>query len=176
MQECDEATSKAWNVDVCGRNIASAEQVIVAYACKEGTDERWALNVCDQWVSLIEDCGEGYRCENNTCIPKVPEIEVSPTLLDFGNVAVGSTKTLQVSIGNVGTGPLSVSEVSVTGTAAAQFQVAQTQTQIPVDQILTLEVTFAPTAAGLSQAKLVVASDDADEPSLQVLMNGTGVE
>lgn len=176
LQQCDEATGKAWNVDVCGRKVASAEQVIVAYACKEGTDERWALNVCDQWVSLIEDCGEGYRCENNTCIPKVPEIEVSPTLLDFGNVAVGSTKTLQVCIGNIGTGPLSVSEVSVTGTAAAQFQVVQTQTQIPVDQILTIEVTFAPTAAGWSHSKLVVASDDADEPSLQVLMNGTGVE
>jgi len=35
-------------------------------------------------------------------------------------------------------------------------------------------VTFAPQAEGAASAKLFVRSDDADEPEITVLMNGSG--
>lgn len=171
---CREELGQAWQRDACGAWVEAADQVVVGYACREGTDQSWSLNACNQWLELAEECAYGYRCESNQCVKRVPDIEVSPTLLDFGSVSVGSVKTLTLSIGNTGYWPLQVAEVVVQSESGSAFSLSTAPSEVDVSQIASMQVTFSPAAPGSATAKLLVRSDDPDEPERTVLMNGTG--
>jgi hypothetical protein len=109
-----------------------------------------------------------------------PDIVVYPDNLtyDFGDVAVGDSNTVVVQIGNAGDADLQVTALTLTGSGdfamtdgpAVPFTVAPSQS-IVVD----VQVTFTPSGEGLVSATLIIASDDADEPSVEVTLIGVGV-
>ena len=173
--DCREDLGQAWKQDVCGGWVESAEDVPMAYACREDTDQSWSLNACDQWIAMVEDCGAGYRCENNECILRVPEIEVSPTLLDFGDIVVSEDKTLTLSIGNIGDGALLVQEILLEPASVKSFGLSHSSAEVAANEIVSIDITFAPSETGNVQAKLLIHSNDEDEPEVVVLMNGNGV-
>jgi hypothetical protein len=109
-----------------------------------------------------------------------PEIVVYPAALayDFGDVAVGDSNTMLVQIGNSGDGDLEVTGLTIAGNGdfvitdgpAVPFVVAPSQS-IVVD----VQVSFAPSGQGLITGTLIIASDDADEATVQVALSGVGV-
>jgi len=174
--DCRDDLGEAWRIDACGTWVEKAHNVAISFSCKEDTDQSWSLNACDQWIAMVEDCGDGFRCEANECIPRVPEIEVSPTLLAFGDTAVAGSKVLTLSIGNLGDGTLVVDEILVQpAAAAAQFKLSKTPLEVAESEIISIDVTFSPDKVGPFQGKILVRSNDKDEPEVTVLMNGSGV-
>ena len=109
-----------------------------------------------------------------------PDIVVYPASLayDFGDVEVGDSNTVLVQIGNLGDADLEVTGLTLAGSGdfaitdgpAVPFTVAPS-TSIVVD----IQITYAPSADGLDSATLTIASDDADEPSVEVALMGVGV-
>ena len=101
-----------------------------------------------------------------------PNISVSPTSLAFGNVTVGQTKTLDVTVSNTGTANLTVSSLTITG---AEFSTAKTVpfTVLPAGST-TVPVVYAPTNTGLDNGNLAIASNDPDTATLNVGLSGTG--
>lgn len=107
-----------------------------------------------------------------------PDIDVTPTSHDFGNVTVGNSSTTGVNLANVGEHPLTVqvivmgpgssADISVTDAPAVPFTVN------PTDSV-DLEVTFSPSAAGVASATLEIYSDDIDEGLVEVSLAGVGV-
>jgi hypothetical protein len=96
-----------------------------------------------------------------------------PSNLDFGNVSVGQTKDLTLSVVNSGSAPLTVSSIvssnarfAVT-TPAAPFNVAAGATQ-------SVNVRFSPTAAGALSGTLTVSGNDPARPSIAINLTGTG--
>lgn len=175
---CRTDLNEAWSMDACGTYLALAQNHPVTYACKEDTDQSWSLNACDQWIAMVKDCGEAFMCQDNQCIERVAVLEVSPTLLVFGNVSLSTTKTLELLLGNTGTMPLTITELLLQPAASTQFSWALPQplpATINVDQIVTMTVTFAPITEGDAQAKLLIRSTDKDHPEKTVLMNGSGI-
>jgi len=114
----------------------------------------------------------------------VPDISVSPALLTFGQVVVGSTSTPQtVTISNTGTANLLISSIDRTGTDAGMFSVATggpnpcpslTPTIAPGGNC-TVNVTFSPTSTLKKTAALSISSDDPDENPVNLSVSGTGV-
>ena len=174
--ECRSPEEGAWKRDKCGQWVESAHYITISYSCREGTNQSWSQDACGDWIHMAQDCGDGHRCEANQCIAIFPAIEVSPSLMDFDDVQVGTTKTLDLSIGNVGEDVLHVSSVQVQSSFASMFSISQAPDVVAVDEIATVGVTFAPSAAGPVTAKIVVYSNDPDEPQRTVLINGNGVE
>ncbi len=172
--DCREDLGQAWKKDACGTWLEVADSVPVGQACREGTDQSWSFSACQEWIEVAKDCGPGYRCEDNECILRVPEIEVSPTLLSFGSTPVSVSKTLELTIGNIGDGPLLVNEILVTPATELSFELSQTSFEVAPSEIASIDVTFTPASAGSFQAKLLVHSNDEDEPEVVVLMNGKG--
>ncbi|MBI4877428.1 MAG: choice-of-anchor D domain-containing protein [Acidobacteria bacterium] len=103
-----------------------------------------------------------------------PAIQVSPASLAFGEVTVGQSRDLLLAVRNTGNATLAVSRVSSDNAAftvvspPAPFNVAPGAAQ-------DVTVRLAPQAAGAQTGRLTIASNAANQPSLTVSLNGTGI-
>jgi hypothetical protein len=103
------------------------------------------------------------------------DITVTPLVLGFDLVDVGTTQTLAVTIGDTGLGDCTVSGLTLSGPGfalnaaapALPFTVASgTVVDVPVD--------FTSSAIGPASGTLDIASDDPDEEVVTVALAGTG--
>ena len=81
--------------------------------------------------------------------------------------------TLSVIFTNAGTASITISSVTVSGTGFTGSGISTNQV-VPAGQSATLNVTFAPTAAGSPSGSVVLVSN-ATDPSITVTLSGTGV-
>jgi len=107
-----------------------------------------------------------------------PDISVTPTSKDFGDVYVDSSSSAQTfTVSNDGTADLVVGTITITGGDAGHFAIPNDncsgQTIAPTDSA-TLQVVFSPTSTGTKTAQLSIPSNDPDEPTLNVTLEGTG--
>jgi len=109
-----------------------------------------------------------------------PEIVVYPATLahDFGDVNVGDSTTYMVQIQNVGNGEMEVNSVTLDGSAdfAITSAPAMPFTIAPSESILVdIEITYTPSVEGYVSTTVLIASDDEDEPLVEVALSGVGV-
>ena len=105
----------------------------------------------------------------------VPEINVTPGTLDFGEVNTGSTSPAQaVTIQNQGEVSLSLSNISLSGTDAARFAISSNNcgATLSAGASCTVQISFAPTTSGNRSALLVITSNDNDEGTVNVALSG----
>ena len=101
-------------------------------------------------------------------------LNASQASLNFSNVNIGGNSILPVTFTNGGTSNVTISNVSVSGAG-------YTASGIPSGQIVasgktaTLNVTFAPSAAGLLAGSVTVTSNATNSPST-ITLSGTGVQ
>ncbi len=99
-----------------------------------------------------------------------PTLNASPTSLSFGSQAVGSASGTQaVTITNSGSASATVSGVSVSGA----FTQTNNCSSIAAGGSCTVNVAFAPTAAGAATGTLTVTSNAGNSPTT-VTLSGTG--
>ena len=136
----------------------------------------------------------GYSCDNyflavgaptgyDTFItPLVPsclepkDIRVDPTTTAF-STKVGTTEVHQIQVINNGsTDLINVSSYGFLSGASTALSVSGPTApfDIPVGQSVALDVSFSPTAAILGLGTLRIASDDPDEPTIDIAVQGFG--
>ena len=108
-------------------------------------------------------------------------IEVTPAEFDFGEVTVGESSTVIVTIQNINGHILNIWYVALSAGSDPAFAV----TDAPVFPVALdwngnsnteVEVTFTPVQAGAVAGILVVTSDDLVYPTVEVPFSGTGVD
>jgi hypothetical protein len=100
-------------------------------------------------------------------------LQLSSSTLNFGNETVGGSSTLGVNLVNAGNSSITVSQVSASGTGFSVLGGVSGATISP-GQTATLQIAFAPKAAGSAAGSVTVTSNASNSPvSLQV--SGTGV-
>lgn len=108
-----------------------------------------------------------------------PDISVSPTSHDFGNVDGGTSSTAQTfTVSNTGTLGLVISTINMTGTNATEFDIQNdlcSGTTVPQDGICTLDVVFSPVSGEALSATLSIPSNDPDTATLDAPLSGTGL-
>jgi uncharacterized repeat protein (TIGR01451 family) len=140
-------------------------------------------------VSGIEtdpDPSNNSGTETTTVEP--PDISVSPTSHDFGNVLVGDSSDVEITVSNNSViAELNVSSMSLTNTTDFALDVASgsspcgtTAPVIAPSASCTVTATFMPQSATaftvtVFTADLSITSDDPDEPTLDVALSGGGV-
>jgi len=107
-----------------------------------------------------------------------PDISVFPISHDFGSVNVGDTSTSQTfTISNDGVTDLEIDTLSIIGTDASEFEIQNDncleQTVSPSATCM-VDVVFSPTEPGTKTANLSIPSNDPDEPTLNVALEGDG--
>jgi hypothetical protein len=101
-------------------------------------------------------------------------LSASAASLSFGSVAMGNTTTQSLTVTNTGTATVTISQATLAG---AGFSVigGNPAGTIPVGQSSTIQIQFAPTAAGAVTGSLTVISDASNSP-LMVSLSGTGTQ
>jgi len=107
--------------------------------------------------------------------PPEPNIAVSPLSHDFGDVELGTSSTVVVTISNVGNGDLTVSDIALE-TDFAITSVPPASVVVKPDETVDVEITYTPTVLGYNSAVLKIASDDPDEPVVEVALGAVGIE
>ncbi|HEY2435076.1 MAG TPA: choice-of-anchor D domain-containing protein [Vicinamibacterales bacterium] len=104
--------------------------------------------------------------------------QLAPTAVAFGQIAVGSASSgVTVTLGSTGSGPLSVTGITLGGNQPGDFAISANTcggAVLPPGQSCSLIVTFAPILACASTATLSF-SDNAAGGQQAVLLSGTGV-
>jgi len=102
------------------------------------------------------------------------QVGLSASSLDFGNVTVGSTKTMHISLTNstdAGGASVTVSQVKATGTG---FSTSNTSSvELAPGQSTDIAVSFKPTASGSASGNLTVDVVGATDPA-SVPLDGNG--
>ena len=103
-------------------------------------------------------------------------VDLTPVSFDFGNQNVGTTSTAQNStLTNVGTSPLTITKIGITGVNAKQF--AETNncgSSLPAGSSCTIASTFSPKIGGSLAATLFVMYQGTASPQT-VVLTGTGI-
>ncbi|MFN3197517.1 MAG: choice-of-anchor D domain-containing protein [Bradymonadia bacterium] len=173
--ELDCVTLEGRPTSVCLDPVEGSMVTSTCVVSDEGAHEIWSQNICGDLISLEETCDAQSICTDATCGRLWPEIEVNPTLLDLPDTMVGDTSTRQLSIGNLGDIVLNVSSITLMSETPDVFEISLTEATVMVDEIVTLDVSFTPIEAGDFTARILIESDDEDEPEVQVLVNVTAL-
>ena len=99
-----------------------------------------------------------------------PDIHLSPAILTFGNVAVGSSLALPLTITNTGAAPLNVTSIT---SDDAQFVPAPISFVVGAGASQVVDVTFTPAADGAQAGTLTIVHNAVGSPAT-VPMSGTG--
>jgi photosystem II stability/assembly factor-like uncharacterized protein len=100
-----------------------------------------------------------------------PNIRISPTTIDFGDLEIGKSLTKNFNIYNDGSAILHIQSIT---SNTNQF-VAQNTSDIPPNGSIVVPVQFTPSSLGLKEGTITVKSDDSDEPSKTVAVKGNGI-
>ena len=102
----------------------------------------------------------------------VPRIAVAPPALDFGEVYLGLTRTLNIVVSNPGSDVLDVSAIAIDN---SEFTIDTTPFTLQPKTGKSLSVVFSAVNPAVSNGVLTFTSNDPDAPEVQVALTGTGV-
>jgi hypothetical protein len=102
-----------------------------------------------------------------------PVLDASPRTKYLGEVALGTSRSTTLTIGNLGldphkVAPLAFGAVSIKSADAGWTVTGPAATPLEPGDTAAVQIQFAPTAAGTSRAVLVLQSNDALNPSVEV--------
>ncbi|WP_105102262.1 choice-of-anchor D domain-containing protein [Microbulbifer pacificus] len=102
--------------------------------------------------------------------PTDPDIS-APTSVNFSSVSPGGSATQSISVSNLGTATLVISNTS---NPAAPFAISgNTCSTVAAGGNCSISVDFTPVAEGNYNSNLVISSNDPDEPTVSIGLTGT---
>jgi hypothetical protein len=145
-------------------------------------DNGYADGFCDCAHNVANAAGQRVTSNilNRLSAPATPTgiVSLSSTSLTYPSQVIGTTSAAQtVTVTNVGTAPLEIDSIALTGANPGDY--AQTNTcpikpaTLAVNATCTVSATFTPTAAG-SRTAGVTLTDDAPNGQQAIILSGTG--
>ncbi|MGD9611281.1 MAG: lamin tail domain-containing protein [Kiritimatiellia bacterium] len=101
-----------------------------------------------------------------------PYIAFAPAVLDFGQVGVGLTSNMTVSITNFGNQTLWISDIEFVGTGYALFEADTDEAWIAPGESLNVTVYFTPAGGGYFDWQMVIHNDSGNDPDAVVQLLG----
>jgi hypothetical protein len=102
-----------------------------------------------------------------------PDITVSADTLDYGTIFNGYSATDTLAVSNEGTDLLTVSDIASDN---SDYTIDTTNLTLNPEETQEIVVTFMPSTLGTITGNLTITSDDPDEPTLTVFLQGECVE
>jgi hypothetical protein len=101
-----------------------------------------------------------------------PQLSINPSSITFDSVNVGSNASQTVTLTNNGTGALTITAATISGSG---YTMTAAPTTISAGSSGSLSVTFAPTAEGSAAGSISIASNAPGSPAA-IALSGTGME
>ncbi len=110
--------------------------------------------------------------QENGVVTPAPSISVQPDSLDYGDVFLGSSSDLNITVSNIGDSTLIVSDIN---SSSAAFTLPDTSFSLQPDSSRLVNVTFTPDSVGLFTGNLTIFSNDPVDSAVSVLLFGSGI-
>jgi len=106
-----------------------------------------------------------------------PDIELSESGYNFGQVDVGAIQTDVVSVFNLGNASLTIQSLELGQSQKTQFALTVFQTPITLEpnSFIDFEILFSPVIDGIDTAVLSIISNDPNDPVVDVVLTGEGM-
>ncbi|KKM62921.1 hypothetical protein LCGC14_1516750, partial [marine sediment metagenome] len=105
-----------------------------------------------------------------------PDIEVTPTYQNFGDVEFGNSRSNIITVTNMGDADLNISNIAIQVGQSGDFVISQYPNYtVQPGKTVDIEITYRPVALGNADAVLRITSDDPDESVVDVTLVGKGV-
>jgi hypothetical protein len=105
-----------------------------------------------------------------------PDIAVTPAMLTFGRVAIGTRSVKRLLVENTGYNDLTVRAIEPDVGGVGGFTANRQSFAVPPGGSEVVEITFEPTSAGRVTTEVLITSDDTDEGELRVPVVAEGVD
>ena len=128
------------------------------------------MSIRGYWAAAAIVAGIGCECDDNLGQLNAA-IEVDPPSIDFGTSALGATKMATLTVRNRGSFRL-----TATFATGAPFLVGTSSATVGTFQSVELIAGFLPTELGPHSGKIMISSDDPDQPVVEVPLTGVGIE
>lgn len=180
------------NVVQCTSGTYSGAEVTDSSKCAGGTSSQtlgghvYSNPAMDCYMNTMHGPPDGNGSfllfSGPTCFQAAsgPVLNVNTSSISYGNQAVGVASSSQsFTLTNVGTAPVTISGITVTGTNSADFALLPSHncpispSTLGVGLNCVVNVTFTPGAPGARSAFVMTASNDPNSPQ-QVAVGGTG--
>jgi len=125
--------------------------------------------------TLVEGQDNTLTTFEVTTIVAEADIDVDTTSIEYGDKLLGQSGEQTVTIKNTGGQILGINAISISGVDASAFTDVNNCTTLDAGESCTATITYTATAEGAQIATLVIDSTDADEPTVSVTLNGTGI-
>jgi uncharacterized delta-60 repeat protein len=128
----------------------------------------------------------GYQLDVRTALPSISveqpvgnSLESGVSVLDFGQVALNDTRSLSLTIRNIGGVELNLGTLQIdsppAGSAVKYFTLQQPAvTVLAPNEVVTVLVSFKPGVEGLFQGQIRISSNDAARPLFTIDLRGNG--
>jgi subtilisin family serine protease len=138
--------------------------IIIKYAPTDEGYDLGTLNITSNNRNISLDLG-GYGF-------KEPDIWFSTGAINFGNVAVGSSKDVNITIKNTGNAPLIITDIDI----EVPFSIVGTLPPYTINPgaSKTLTIRFAPASSGTFWYNMIIYSNDPDESAASIYLTGVG--
>jgi len=135
-----------------------------------------ASNDADEDLFDLTLSGTGSTPEIGVEYPAGTDLTGGVSIVSFGSVNVGATRTRNITIRNTGTGPLTGVVASLNGGNVSDFVVTRAPgSNVSAGGSTTVSVRLAPSVIGPRTTTLRIASNDTDENPFELTLSGTGL-
>ncbi|MCB9741896.1 MAG: FG-GAP repeat protein [Alphaproteobacteria bacterium] len=121
-------------------------------------------------LALMSGCLSPSKDDGDSGLIGSPDIEVSPSALDFGTVFQLSQSTASINVANLGTDDLSA-ELSLG--AGAPFGLGTSAVDLAPGEDVDVEITVYPEDFGSFSDTITISSNDPDEPVIVVTLSAS---
>lgn len=131
-----------------------------------------AISSAARGLCLVVMISAAVGCEEKGLTSATARITVLPRAIDFGDSTIGVTQQRAVVISNIGTGPLSISDLELTQSVGTQFtcEGCKAVSVAPSDSV-TVIVRFTPDRVGAASGSLTVLSDASNSGEVLVSLS-----
>ncbi len=106
-----------------------------------------------------------------------PEIAMSTSTIDFGEVVVGKQSEIGILLENIGRGVLHIEAFELDGTTSADFELVDLESDsVDPHEAITVAAVYTPDMVGQDFGRIRINSDDPDSYLTEIDLVGFGVE
>lgn len=105
-----------------------------------------------------------------------PDIAVTPLMINYGQVAIGTFAKRRVLVENTGYSDLTVTAIDPDVGRSNSFSANRTTFSVRPGDSEVVELTFTPNVEGEIVSTALIMNDDADEGEVRITLSGTGVQ
>ncbi|MGA1795239.1 MAG: choice-of-anchor D domain-containing protein [bacterium] len=135
--------------------------------------------VADTYLANLNISHNALNAPDPIAIPctmdvnSIKHLDVAPDSHNFGNVFVGESESVILTLTNTGNDTCRVSDIAIDDPPFRHD--AMIPLEVPPFGSVSVEVTFTPIGEGVSIGAMIIASDADDNPSIEVPLSGTGI-